>query len=265
MLAGLADVVARQHVVDEQAQARDRRIEAGRLLLGVLADQRRDHDARLVQHDMAEADAFAEADAGRPRSDASGRAKCRAAPVPRVRRPRSSRRAPWRSSGAPRPPRRNRCDAPCSGRPARRECGRRAGSARRGRTSRFLRPSPAGSGRPGWRLGVGQVERPRLRGDRADEALADAQRGVVDRLALQAFGGIEFEHAVRAQHIGRADLGHHVGRDLPHDLVEPVLRADRLRHDLAQAAEQDARPGGRTPHDPLSLHHPEKVPSTPRA
>ena len=94
------------------------------------------------------------------------------------------------------------------------------------------------------RLRVGQVERPRLLGDGADEALADAQRRLVDGLALQALGGVELEHAVGAQHIDRADLGHHVGRDLRHDLVEPVLRADRLRHDLAQAAEQDARPGG---------------------
>ena len=105
-------------------------------------------------------------------------------------------------------------------------------------------------GRVGLR--VREVERPRLRGDRADQALADAQRGLVDGLALQALGRIELEHAVGAQHIDRADLGHHVGRDLAHDLVEPVLRADRLRHDLAQAAEQDARPGGWPPHDPLS-------------
>ncbi len=74
--------------------------------------------------------------------------------------------------------------------------------------------------------------------------------------ALQTFGGIEFEDPVGMQDIDRAHLGHHVGRDLRHDLVEPGLRADRLRHDLAQAAEQDARPGGCwTPHDPLSSGH----------
>ena len=103
------------------------------------------------------------------------------------------------------------------------------------------------------RLRVRQVQRPRLGGDRADEALPDAQRRVVDRGAVQALGGVEFEDAVGAQHIDRADLGHHVGRDLADGLVEPVLRADRLRHDLAQAAEQDARSGGWPPHVPLPL------------
>ena len=102
------------------------------------------------------------------------------------------------------------------------------------------------------RLRVGQVERPGFGGDGADQALADAELGMVHRLALQALGGVELEHAVGAQHIGRADLGHHVGRDLRHDLVKPFLRADRLRHDLAQAAEQDARSGGWPPHCPLS-------------
>ncbi len=111
-----------------------------------------------------------------------------------------------------------------------------------------LRQVPEG----GVGLRVGQVERPRLRRDGADEALADAQRSVVDRLRLQALGGVEFQHAVGMQHIDRAHLGHHVGRDLGNGLVEPGLRADRLRHDLPQAAEQDARPGGGTPHDPLS-------------
>ena len=77
---------------------------------------------------------------------------------------------------------------------------------------------------------------------------ADAQRRLVHGLALQALGGVELEHAVGAQHIGRADLGHHVGGDLRNDLVEPGLCADRLRHDLAEAAEQDARPGGGPPH-----------------
>ena len=58
------DVVAREHVVDEQAERGDRRVEPGRFGLGILADQRGDDDARLVQHDMAETDALAEAEAG---------------------------------------------------------------------------------------------------------------------------------------------------------------------------------------------------------
>jgi len=46
---------------------------------------------------------------------------------------------------------------------------------------------------------------------------------------------VELEDAVGVQDIDRAHLGHHVGRDLRHDLVEPGLRADRLRHDLAES------------------------------
>ena len=87
---------------------------------------------------------------------------------------------------------------------------------------------------------------------RADQAVADTELGVVHGLALQALGGVELEDAVGAQDIGRAHLGDHVRRDLRHDLVKPFLRADRLRHDLAQAAEQDARSGGWPPHCPLS-------------
>ena len=60
MLALDADIVARQHVVDEQAQAGDRLVEALGLLLGVLGEKRGDDDARLVQDDVTEADAVAE-------------------------------------------------------------------------------------------------------------------------------------------------------------------------------------------------------------
>ena len=49
--------------------------------------------------------------------------------------------------------------------------------------------------------------------------LADAERRLVDRGAVEAFGGVEFEHAVRAQDIDRAYLRDHVGRDGDDDLV----------------------------------------------
>ena len=58
VLALDADVAARQHVVDGEAEAGDRRVEPGGFLLGILGDERRHHDARLVQDDMAEADAL---------------------------------------------------------------------------------------------------------------------------------------------------------------------------------------------------------------
>ena len=91
------------------------------------------------------------------------------------------------------------------------------------------------------RLRVGQVDGVRLAGDQADEAFVGAQHGLVDGFALEAFGGVEFERAVDAQHVARADFRHHVGGDQHHNLVEAFLRADRFRHDLAEPAQQHAR------------------------
>ena len=62
-------------------------------------------------------------------------------------------------------------------------------------------------------------------------------------LPLQTLGCEQLKLAVRAKHIGRADLSHHIGRDLPDDLIETDLRVDWLRHSFAQATEQNARPG----------------------
>ncbi len=81
-----------------------------------------------------------------------------------------------------------------------------------------------------------QVDRFRLAGDEADEAFLGAQHGQMDGVAVQAFGGVQFQRAVDAQHIDGAHLRHHVGGDQDDDLVETLLRADRLRHHLAEAA-----------------------------
>ena len=120
-------------------------------------------------------------------------------------------------------------------------------------------------------LGVGQRQRLGLGGDQADDALAEPHRREMHRLAVQAFGGVEFEPAVGVQHIDRAHLGHHVEGDLHDDLVEARLRADRLRHDLAEAAQQQPRSAQRATHQPASFKAepgmpPPRVPSTkPRA
>ena len=53
---------SRDSIRRRTAEARDRRVEARGLLLGVLGDQLGDDDARLVQDDVAEADAVAERD-----------------------------------------------------------------------------------------------------------------------------------------------------------------------------------------------------------
>jgi len=97
-------------------------------------------------------------------------------------------------------------------------------------------------------LRVVQIERRGLAGDQADEALMGAQHGAVDGVAVETFGGVEFERVVDAQHIGRADLGHHIGRDQHHDLVEPLLGRDLLRHGFAEPSQQDAGASRRAPH-----------------
>ena len=63
----------------------------------------------------------------------------------------------------------------------------------------------------------------------ADQAFADPQPGAMHGLRPQPFGGEELQHLAGAHDIGRADLGHHVGGDDAHDLVEPLLRRAATR------------------------------------
>jgi len=91
--------------------------------------------------------------------------------------------------------------------------------------------------------GIRQVQRPGLGSDQANKALADTQRGIVDRLPVQAFGRIELKNAVSAQDINRTHFGDDIRGDQHNDLVESLLRRDRLRHDFAEPAEQKARSG----------------------
>jgi hypothetical protein len=62
----------------------------------------------------------------------------------------------------------------------------------------------------------------------------------MDRLRVEAFGGEEFQRVAGAAQIDRTDFGHHVCGDHHDELVEAHLRARRLRHDFAQAAQQYA-------------------------
>ena len=91
------------------------------------------------------------------------------------------------------------------------------------------------------RLRVRKGERLGGRRDQADETLPGAHGGEVDGLAVQAFRREQLERAVAAHDVEGADLRHHVGGDEDHDPVEAGLGADRLRHDLAEAAQEDAR------------------------
>ena len=97
-------------------------------------------------------------------------------------------------------------------------------------------------------LRVGEVERPGTGRDGADQALAEPQLREVDGVGVQTFGGVELEHRIGAQHIERAHLGDHVGGDIAHDTVEPLLRLQRLLHELAEPFQQNARATGRVTH-----------------
>mgnify|MGYP003335507541 CR=1 FL=1 len=93
----------------------------------------------------------------------------------------------------------------------------------------------------GMVLRVGEIDGVGFARDETDEAFFQAQHGLVDGFALEAFGGVQLERAVDAQHVDGAHLRHHVGGDQHDDLVQAFLRADRLRHDLAEPAQQHAR------------------------
>ena len=105
----------------------------------------------------------------------------------------------------------------------------------------------------GMRLCVRQVDGGSLAGDQADQAFVGTQHGLMDGVALQSFGGIEFERGVDAQDIDRAHLRNHVCGDQHHDLVKALLRADRLRHHFAKSAQQHARTAERATHGVSSL------------
>ena len=103
------------------------------------------------------------------------------------------------------------------------------------------------------RLRVGEIDGARLAGHEADQALVGAHHGVVDGVAVEAFGGVKFQRGIDAQHIDGAHLRNHVGGDQHHDLVKAFLRADRLRHRFAKPAQQHARTAERAAHGVRSL------------
>ena len=85
-------------------------------------------------------------------------------------------------------------------------------------------------------LGVGQVQRFGSQGDRADQPLTELQTCDMDRFRIQSLGREKLENIAGPLHIYRADLcGHFRGHDAD-DLIEPVLRRPRPRHDIAETA-----------------------------
>ncbi len=249
MLAALGDVAALQHPVEIGAQLGERGVEPLDLLRQVLGDVVLDDDARLVQHDVAERDAL-----GQDRADLlCGMAR---------RRLLSRLRQRGELAGGDQLRQHHRgglqrlelfldiiaLGAVLHHQHAERVAGPQDRHAEEGVVNLFAGLGAEREG--GVALRVAQIERCRLAGDEADQALMGAEHGVVHRLAVEAFGGVELERVVDAQHIDRAHLGHHVGGDQHHDLVQPLLGRDLLRHGFAEPSQQDAGTSRRAPHEP---------------
>ena len=96
-------------------------------------------------------------------------------------------------------------------------------------------------GKAGMAGRIIETERLCLGGDETHQPFAQTQRGQMHRFGLEALGGEEFERAVVAQHIERADIGPHVLGDEGDDLVETSLRRQGLRHRLAQLPQEHPR------------------------
>ena len=248
VLAAVGDVAALQHAVEIGAQFCQGRVEALEFLRQIFRDVIGDDDARLVQHDMAERDAVGQDRAG------------------------LVQRVPRRGFGAGLRQRRQfargdhfrdhhrgglqRFDfflhvsalgAVLHHQHAERVAGAQDRHAEEGMVDFFAGLRPEREGRMALR--VVQIERRGLAGDQADQAFMRAQHRAVNGVAVEAFGGVEFERVVDAQHIGRAHLGHHIGRDQHHDLVQAFLCGDLLRHGFAEPSQQDAGASRRAPHE----------------
>ena len=211
----------------------DRVVEPLELLVDVVGDDVLHRDARLVQHHVAERDAVGERGAGemqpRPHRGLGAGLRQRLQLAGRDHLGEHHGGGLQRllfllGIGAPRPVLHHQH--------AERVAGAQHRHAEERVVDLFAGLRPVGERR--MVLRVRQVDRVGFAGDQADQAFVLAQHGLVDRFALEALGGVKLERAVDAQHVDGADLRHHVGGDQHDDLVETVLRADRLRHHLAK-------------------------------
>ncbi len=252
VFAAVGDVAAFQHAVEIGAQLQDRGVEPFDFLRQILGDVVGDDDARLMQHHMSERDAIRENGAGLvqrvPRGGlgaglGDGRQFARRDHFREHHRGGLQRLDLFLDIGA--------VGAVLHHQHAEGVAGAQDRHAEERVVDFFAGFRAIGEGRV--RLGVRQVQRRRLRGDEADEALMRGQDRLVDSVPVQTFGGVEFKGVVDAQHIGRADLRHHVGGDQHHDLVESFLSADLFGHHFAEPSQQDAGASQRAPHALTSL------------
>ena len=240
MLAGMGDIAALDQLVDRGAHLADRSLEPRHLGSRILGDEIGDGDARLVQHRMAEADAVGQRDTDavdRP-VESNGCTGCRQGLQPAGR----DHLRHDHGGGL------QRLDfllgidpggAVLNDEHAHHGAAPQDRHAEEGTVDLFACLRTIGEGR--MRLRIRESERLGLAGDQADEPLAGAHGGEVHRLAIETFGCVEFERAILAQDVNRADFGDEIAGDQDDKPVQSLLRADGRGHHLAEAAQQNAR------------------------
>ena len=221
---------------DRAGEVLDGLAEPAPLELDILGDQARDHDARLVQHHMAERHTFGDRQSGEPRRDF---APSLGADLLAHESTRSDHLSKHHGGGL------QGLDLLVAilplGAILHREHADRVAAAQDRHADKGVIDLLAGFGTVGEgrvMLSIGELQRLGLLRDQADQSFARFQMGIVDGPGIEAFGGEQLERAVAAAQIERAHLGHHVRGDQHHHFVEPHLRALALGHHLAQAAQQ---------------------------
>ncbi len=189
MLAAVGDVAMLDHAVEIGAQGGDRRVETFEFARHVVGDHIGDHHARLVQHDVTERDAVRQRRALHVHRMARGRFGAGAGErrqfAGRDHLGEHHRRGLQRfffflGVGAPR--------AVLHRQNAERIAGAQHRHAEEGVVDFFARLWAEREGRVVLR--VRQVDRIGFAGDQADQAFVGLQHGLVDRFALEAFGGV---------------------------------------------------------------------------
>lgn len=92
-------------------------------------------------------------------------------------------------------------------------------------------------------LGIVERQRPAVRRDVADQALADPEPRAMHGRGVEALGREQFQHFARAQQIDRADLGDHLVGDQTHDLAQRHFDGLGTRHRVPEPLEEHSRSG----------------------
>ena len=236
----MAQVFGFEHVVDGTAQLIDRLFEPFEFGVHVFGDESRHVDARLMHDGMTKRDAF-----GKGRGCNVERTALRLGrPVKLLKIDEIARR---HNFGQHHRDRLQRLDfffgvialgAVLHRQHADNATGPQHRHAHQRLVNFFARFRTIGETR--MRLRIGQIQRPRMRSDVADQTFTDPQTRLVNGGGFQTFGGKEFKLQRRAHQIDRTHFGDHVGSDEHDDHVETLLRRDLFGHDLAQFAQQNA-------------------------